>query len=71
VGGVDAVDVERGVGLGVAESLRLGERGVERVARLQALDQVRAGAVEERVERDRPRAAQRVRRAALRPACRP
>ncbi|MPM49429.1 hypothetical protein SDC9_96159 [bioreactor metagenome] len=47
VGGVDAVHVERGIGLGIAAPLRLGQRGVEAQACIaHAGEDVIAGAVQ-------------------------
>ena len=51
VRGVDAVDVEAGIGLGIARRLRLGQHGVEVAAGLAHRGQdVVAGAVEDAVE---------------------
>ena len=55
VGGVDAVDVEAGIGLGVARRLRFGEHDVEVAAGLAHGGQdVVAGAVEDAVEPAHP-----------------
>ena len=51
VGGVDAVDVEAGIGLGVARRLRFGQHDVEVAAGLaHGRQDVVAGAVEDAVE---------------------
>ncbi len=51
VGGVDAVDVEAGIGLRIAEPLRVGEHVVEAPARLaHGRQDVVAGAVEDAVQ---------------------
>ena len=55
VGGVDAVDVEAGIGLGVARRLRLGQHDVEVAAGLaHGRQDVVAGAVEDAVEPAHP-----------------
>ncbi len=55
VGGVDAVDVEAGIGLGIARRLRLGQHDVEVAAGLaHGGEDIVAGAVEDAVEPRHP-----------------
>jgi hypothetical protein len=61
VRGVVAVDVERRLGLGVAQLLRLGERGLEgRALEAHATEDVIAGAIDDAAQRDHPVAGQRL-----------